>query len=93
MILVIRRERKSDGTGWLKWNLDGSKHVDIVKKSKQQQQQQPQALTMDDGTQQQVAELTKHVSNLKEIVNVLISQIQMLRSEVKKRECSKVQVE
>jgi uncharacterized coiled-coil DUF342 family protein len=72
----IRLERKADNSGWLKYNLDGSDHVD-EKKNKNSQ------------TQQQIAELTKQVSGLNETVKVLISQIQSLRSEVKsKREVS-----
>jgi uncharacterized coiled-coil DUF342 family protein len=72
----IKLERKADNSGWLKYNLDGSDHVDEKKNKKSQ-------------TQQQLTELTKQVSGLNETVKVLISQIQSLRSEVKsKREVS-----
>jgi hypothetical protein len=43
----IRLERKADNSGWLKYNLDGSDHVD-EKKNKNSQ------------TQHQLTELTKH---------------------------------
>jgi hypothetical protein len=67
----IKLERKSDNSGWLKYNLGGSKHVD-EKKNKNSQTQQ-------------LAELSKQVSDLKETVNVLISQIHGLTSEVKQK--------
>jgi hypothetical protein len=76
----IKLERKSDNSSWIKYNLDGSQHVDERKSKKQQ----PQAVTVDND--KQIAELTKRVFELKETVNVLISQIQMLRSDVKKAE-------
>jgi hypothetical protein len=82
----IKLERKPDDSGWLKWNLDGTKHVDS-KKSKHQQQEQPQATALGNGPQ--MAELAKQVSDLKDTVNVLISQIQMLRSEVKSKNCNR----
>jgi hypothetical protein len=78
----IKLERKPDDSGWLKWNLDGTKHIDS-KKSKQEQQQQPPAAASDNGPQ--IEELAKQVSDLKDTVNVLISQIQMLRSELKSK--------
>ena len=68
----IKLERKPDGSGWLKWNLDMTKHVD-VKKPKQSQQQQPQATSVDDGSQ--IVALTEEVKGLRETVKVLISQI------------------
>ena len=47
------------------------------------QEQQVQAVTVDNGPSQ-IAELAKQVSDLKDTVNILIAQIQSLRSEVKK---------
>ena len=69
----IKLERKPDHSGWNKWNLDGTKHVDERKTNKKQ--------TVDNGPQ--LAELTKQVSDVRETINILISQIQGLRSEVK----------
>ena len=61
----IKLERKPHNSGWLSWNLDGSKHEDTKKKPRQQQ--------VDNGPQ--IAELSKQVSDLKETVDILISQI------------------
>ena len=69
----IKLERKSDNSGWNKWNLDGTKHVDERKNKRQS--------SVDNGSQ--IAELAKQVSDLKQAVNILISQIQMLRSDMK----------
>jgi hypothetical protein len=65
----IKLERKADNSGWLKYNLDGSDHVDEKKKS---------------NAGVQVAELTKKVETLESKLDTLIAQIQMLRSELKK---------
>ena len=65
----IKLERKPDNSGWNKYNLDGTAHIDERKKS---------------NNNTQLAELSKQVSDLREMVNILISQIQMLRSELKK---------
>jgi hypothetical protein len=70
----IKLERKPDTSGWCKWNLNGTKHVDEKKNKKQ---------TVDNGPQ--LAALAEQMKYLKESVNILISQIQGLRSEVKKR--------
>jgi hypothetical protein len=67
----IRLERKADNSGWNKFNLDNSPHVHEKKHHQQSQ------------TQQKIEELTKQVSDLKDTVNILIGQIQMLRSELK----------
>jgi hypothetical protein len=71
----IKLERKPDNSGWNKWNLDGTKHVDERKTNKKQ--------SVDNGPQ--LAELTKQVSDLKDTVNILISQIQMLRSDLRNK--------
>jgi hypothetical protein len=39
---------------------------------------------VDNGSQSQIAELAKQVSEVKETLHILISQIQMVRSELKK---------
>ena len=67
----IKLERKPDNTGWNKYNLDGTPYIDERKRSN------------NNSNSTQIAELAKQVSDLKETVNILISQIQMLRSEVK----------
>lgn len=72
----IRLERKPDNSGWLRWNLDGSEHIDAKKKPKQQ-------AVVDNG--QKITDLANQVRDLKETVNILIAQIQMLRSEVKSK--------
>jgi hypothetical protein len=41
---------------------------------------------VDNGSQSQIAELAKQVSEVKETLHILISQIQMLRSELKNLE-------
>jgi hypothetical protein len=69
----IRLERKQDNSGWNKYNLDNSPHVH----EKKQQQQGSSSRTY-----QRVEELSKQVSDLKATVNILISQIQMLSSEI-----------
>ena len=82
----IKLARKDDNSGWIRYNLDGTLHIDERKKKLQQQQPQPTtttAVTVDNGPQ--IAELAKQVSELRETVNVLISQIQSLRSEVKSK--------
>ncbi len=70
--------------GWIPLQLDSlgqpAKHDCPSKKKKQQEQP-----NLDNGPQ--IAELANQVRDLKETVNVLISQIQMLRSEVKNRKC------
>ena len=77
----IKLERKPDNSGWIKYNLDGTKHMDTKKSTK------PQAVTtVDNGLQLQIEALTNQVKELRETINILISQIQMLRSEVKKIE-------
>jgi hypothetical protein len=77
----IRLERDEVNHKWKKFELDGVTEHKCQSKKKQQLQQQSQAVTMDNGPQIQIAELTKQVYDLKETVNILISQIQMLRSE------------
>ena len=85
----IKLARKDDNSGWIRYNLDGTLHIDERKKKLQQQQPQPTttttttAVTVDSGPQ--IAELAKQVSELRETVNVLISQIQSLRSEVESK--------
>ncbi|MDQ3726829.1 MAG: hypothetical protein M3307_01165 [Thermoproteota archaeon] len=82
----IKLARKDDNSGWIRYNLDGTLHIDKRKKKLQQQQPQPTTttgVTVDNGPQ--IAELAKQVSELRETVNVLISQIQFLRSEVESK--------
>lgn len=69
----IRLERKPSNDVWLRWNLDGSPHIDEKKKSAAGAAQQQQ---------QVVAELTKKVETPESKVDTLIAQIQMLRSDV-----------
>ena len=64
----IKLARKEDNTGWDKFNLDGSPHVHPPKGGK---------------NQQQVQTLSDEVGELKAQIKILISQIQMLRSEFK----------
>jgi TolA-binding protein len=73
----IKLERKLDNSGWNKFNLDGTAHKDERKKSN----------NINNNNSAQIAELTKQISELKDKVRIIISQIQMLRSEVKKSKC------
>lgn len=68
----IRLERKQDNTGWNKYNLDGSAHVDEKKKGG------------DNATAEKIAQLSEEVKGLKETVGILVAQITALRSELKK---------
>jgi hypothetical protein len=78
----IRLERKPDNSGWPRWSLDGTNHVDVSsKKSKQQRQHSPQAVAADCAPQ--IADLAKQVSGLKDTVNILIARIESLRSKIK----------
>jgi hypothetical protein len=72
----IRLERRQDNSGWNKFNLDGTAHIDERKKSTN---------INNSNSAQQISELTKQISELKDTVRILISQIQMLRSDVKKK--------
>ena len=56
---------------WLRWNLDGTPHVDERKKS-------------NNNSSTQIANLAKKVETLESKLDTLIAQIQMLRSEIKK---------
>ena len=76
----IKLEGKPDNSGWIRYNLDGSIHKDERKRPQQPQQQTVQ---VDNGPQ--IAALAQQLKQLKETVNVLISQIQGLRSEVKNK--------
>jgi hypothetical protein len=71
---------------WEQWEIDG---VTLHQCKKEHQQKEGSSdvrgnynINMDNDSQ--IADLAKQVSNLKDTVNVLISQIQMLRSELKK---------
>lgn len=72
----IKLARKEDGTGWEKFNLDGSPHTHPAKKVQQQQQQQFQ--------RSELADLQDEVSELKAQIKNLITQVQMMRQELKK---------
>jgi hypothetical protein len=71
----IKLERRADNSGWNKFNLDGSAHIDERKKS----------TNINNSNSTQISELTKQVSELKETVKILVSQITMLRGELKKK--------
>jgi hypothetical protein len=91
-ILISKIDSPAPGSKkrWNQYEMDGitphtcpGKFKGNKQEQHQQMQQQPpqDAVTVDNGAQ--IAELTKQVSDLKETVNILISQIQMLRSDVK----------
>ena len=68
---------------WERFELDG---VTTHQCNKQQKEAEQSATTvLDNGPQ--IAELVNQVRDLKKTVNILISQIQMLRSDVNKRKC------
>ncbi len=78
-------ERKPDNSGWIKYNLDGTNYIDVKRSTKQHQSSGPQSATTVADNGLQIAALAEQVKELKEIVNILISQIQMLRSDVTKK--------
>jgi hypothetical protein len=66
----IKLARKDDNSGWDKFNLDGTPHIHPSNKKNQQ------------GAQ--LAALAQEVSELRAEVKILITQITMLRGELKK---------
>jgi cell division protein FtsB len=64
----IKLARKEDNSGWDKFNLDGSPHVHPPKKNQQHAQ---------------IQTLADEVGELKAQIKILISQVQMLRSDCK----------
>jgi hypothetical protein len=70
----VKLERKPDNSGWLLWNLDGTKHVDF--KKQQPQQQQGSSLTY-----QKLEELQKEISELKGQIENLVVGISNMRLE------------
>ncbi len=60
----IKLERKPNNSGWIKYNLDGTKHADERKNKKQ---------SVDNGLQ--LAELTKKVATVESKIDLLIAQI------------------
>ena len=70
---------------WERFETDGVTPYQCKKQEQDERQEpipKPPMQQVDSGPQ--IAELTKQVSDLKETINLLISQIQMLRSELKK---------
>jgi chromosome segregation ATPase len=93
----IKLERKDNR--WLRWNLDGTVHIDPKKKTTtsttttttkqeappQQQQHQQQKFLQDEN---RLLNLEKDLSSLKGYVRSLVTQVQLLRQEVDKiRKC------
>jgi hypothetical protein len=68
----IKLARNDTNTGWLRFNLDGTPHVDEKKKGG------------NNATAEQIAQLSEEVKVLKETVGILVAQITALRSELKK---------
>ena len=68
----IRLERKADNSGWIKTNLDGTPHVHDNKKG-------ARAERTESAQQQQQQQLTA----MSEQIKILITQVQLLRSEIK----------
>jgi hypothetical protein len=54
-------------------------------RQEQEEVSSTQTVTVDNGPSQQIAALSEQVKDLKETVNILISQIPRLRSEVKQK--------
>jgi hypothetical protein len=69
----IKLEREADNSGWNKFNLDGSTHVDEKKQK------------FNTAGAAKVAELAKKVETLESKIDTLIAQIQMLRSELRSK--------
>jgi hypothetical protein len=82
-IAKIANPAPSQRKKWERFELDGVTPHKCKKKEQEQDAAIPPAavLQLDNGSQ--TAALTEQVKELKDTVNVLISQIQMLRSDVK----------
>lgn len=72
----IRLERKPDNTGWNKYNLDGSEHIDEKKPSKNASSSQ---------TQEKLEQLTTEITELRSQVKDLVAAVQFLRMELKQK--------
>jgi hypothetical protein len=92
----IKLERKQDGSGWLKWNLDGTKHVDFNNKNsslstatttKVQQRQnnnnnnQPPTNHQDNPNKVLIAET--QIATLAELIAILTRKIDDMAIEIK----------
>ena len=73
----IKLARKEDNSGWDKFKLDGSQHIHPLKNMNAHQQQQ-----------QMIQALAHEVADLKVQIRILISQVQMLRSDFKELKAS-----
>jgi molecular chaperone GrpE (heat shock protein) len=87
-ILISKIDNPAPGSKkrWDQWELDSITPHQCKKQGQDERQEpipKPHQQTADNGPSQ-IAELSKQVKDLKDIVNTLIAQIQMLRSEVKK---------
>jgi hypothetical protein len=70
---------------WERFEIDGVTPHQSVKKKEDSEDISGENTASVDNVPSQIAELAKEVSSLKETINILISQIQVLRSEVKNK--------
>jgi len=67
------------------YNPNKEYHEQSRHKQEEEELSSTQTVTVDNGPSQQIAALAEEVRGLRETVNILISQIQSLRSEVKQK--------
>jgi hypothetical protein len=85
-ILVSKIDNPAPGQKkrWEQWERDGTTPHNCSAKFKgNKDKQQQQTTSVDNGSQ--IAALAQQLKDLKDTVNILISQIQMLRSDVKSK--------
>ncbi len=66
-------------------NYNPNKKYHEQRRQEQEEVSSTQTVTVDDGSQIQIAQLAQEVTSLKETINILVGQITMLRSELKKK--------
>jgi hypothetical protein len=90
----IKLERDQANSKWKRFELDGVTEHKCGSSTKKQQHQQHQQPTQPPQQQQtvsiidnspQIAELAKQILDLKNTIDILITQIQLLRSDVKSK--------
>jgi hypothetical protein len=83
----IKLERKPDNSGWYRWNLDGTKHVDF-RKSKQQPQQQGEVELIQEGESRFVQLPESRFTEYVDAIKSLTSQIETLNYQFAKLEAA-----
>jgi hypothetical protein len=80
----IKLAGNGDNSGWDKFNFDGTPHIHSHQRQQQKPHQQSQRQQQPDYYSKEIEALTSQVKELKETVNILVTQITMLRGELKK---------